>query len=61
MGNSTCVGKNLRIRVPWSVLRTVEKIIGAPVQHPFLNELRLLHHASAARDGDVIGVTSRCA
>jgi hypothetical protein len=29
MENSTCLGKNLRIRTLWSVLRAVKKTIGA--------------------------------
>jgi mitofilin len=39
----------------WSALRAVNNAIDAPVRRPFRDELRVLRHASAARDDAVVG------
>jgi len=55
LDNSTYLDENLRIHALWSTLRAVNNAIDAPARRPFRNELRVLRHASAARDDGVVG------
>ena len=55
MDNSTYLDENLRIHALWSALRAVNNAIDASARRPFRDELRVLRHASAARDDAVVG------
>lgn len=55
LDNSTYLDENLRIHALWSALRAVNNAIEAPARRPFRDELRVLRHASAARDDAVVG------
>jgi mitofilin len=55
LDNSTYLDENLRIHALWSALRAVNNAIDAPVRRPFRDELRVLRHAAAARDDEVVG------
>ena len=54
LDNSIYLDENLRIHALWSALRAVNNAIDAPVRLPFRDELRVLRHASAAREDAVV-------
>ncbi|KAI0303671.1 mitochondrial inner membrane protein-domain-containing protein [Multifurca ochricompacta] len=55
LDNSTYLDENLRIHALWSALRAVNNAVDASSRKPFRDELRVLRHAAAARDDEVVG------